>query len=147
MVVKIISKPKYISKYLPKYALPGDSGMDLRADIENPLVLNPLERALVKTGIYVQLPERTEIQIRPRSGQALKYGLSIVNSPATIDSNYRGELGVILVNLSNEPIEIIPNSRIAQMVCAKVEHMELEEVDTISDSPRMDNGYGNSGIL
>lgn len=143
MVVKIINKSKFP---LPGYAKPGDSGMDLIANIERAEVLGPLERKLIPTGIYVQLPPRTEIQIRPRSGMALKYGLTVLNTPGTIDSEYTGEIGVILINLSNISQTVNPGDRIAQMVCAEVTHMELEEVEELSKTVRGGSGYGSSGI-
>lgn len=143
MVVKIINKSKFP---LPGYAKPGDSGMDLRANIERAEVLGPLERKLIPTGIYVQLPPGTEIQIRPRSGMALKYGLTVLNTPGTIDSEYTGEIGVILINLSNVSQTVNPGDRIAQMVCAEVTHMELEEVEELSKTVRGGSGYGSSGI-
>ena len=142
MVVKIINKSKFP---LPSYAKPEDSGMDLR-NIGEEFTLKPLERKLVPTGIYVQLPPRTEIQVRARSGEAFKKGLGVLNGPATIDSNYRGEIGVILVNLSPVEVTVEHGERIAQMVCAEVTHMELEEVSKLDETERGESGYGSSGI-
>lgn len=142
MVVKIINKSGYP---LPSYAKPGDSGMDLR-NIGEEFTLKPLERKLVPTGIYVQLRPGTEIQIRPRSGMALKKGLSVLNTPGTIDSEYTGEIGIILVNLSPDDVIVEHGERVAQMVCAKVVHMELEEVSELDETLRGGSGYGSSGI-
>ena len=142
MVVKIINKSGYP---LPSYAKPGDSGMDLR-NIGEEFTLKPLERKLVPTGIYVRLRPGTEIQIRPRSGMALKKGLSVLNTPGTIDSEYTGEIGIILVNLSPDDVIVEHGERVAQMVCAKVVHMELEEVSELDETLRGGSGYGSSGI-
>lgn len=143
MVVKIVNKSKYP---LPSYARPGDSGMDVKANIDEPIVLGPLERVLIPTGLYVDLPERTEIQVRPRSGLTLKRGLTVLNSPGSIDSGYTGEIGVIMINLSNDSQIIEPGERVAQIVCAKVERMELEEIPEITkNTERGGSGYGQSG--
>lgn len=131
---------------LPSYAKPGDSGMDLRANINEAIILGPLERKLIPSGIRLDIPEGYEIQIRPRSGMALKKGLSVLNTPATIDSNFTGEIGIIAVNLSKDAITIEPGERVAQMVCMKVEKIELEEVSEISkETERGDAGYGSTG--
>ena len=143
MVVKIVNKSKYP---LPTYAKEGDSGMDVRANIEEAITLQPLERKLIPTGIYVDLPKNTEIQVRPRSGLALKRGLTVLNTPGTVDEGYTNEIGVILINLSNEPQVIEPGERIAQLVAATVTHMELVEVSEINkQSERGGSGYGDSG--
>lgn len=143
MVVKIVNKSKFP---LPAYAKEGDSGMDVRANIEEVIVLQPLERKLIPTGIYVDLPKNTEIQVRPRSGLALKRGLTVLNTPGTVDEGYTNEIGVILINLSNEPQTIEPGERIAQLVAATVTHMELEEVSEITkQTDRGGTGYGDSG--
>lgn len=143
MVVKIVNKSKFP---LPAYAKEGDSGMDVRANIEEAIVLQPLERKLIPTGIYVDLPKNTEIQVRPRSGLALKRGLTVLNTPGTVDEGYTNEIGVILINLSNEPQTIEPGERIAQLVAATVTHMELEEVSEITkQTDRGGTGYGDSG--
>lgn len=143
MVIKIINKSNFP---LPEYKTAGASGMDLRANIEESITLEPLERKLIPTGIYVEIPERAEIQVRPRSGLALKNGLTVLNTPGTIDSDYRGEIGVVLINLSNELQTINPGDRIAQMVCARYEHMELQEVEELSETFRGEGGYGHSGL-
>lgn len=143
MVVKIVNKSKFP---LPAYAKEGDSGMDVRANIEEAIVLQPLERKLIPTGIYVDLPKNTEIQVRPRSGLALKRGLTVLNTPGTVDEGYTNEIGVILINLSNEPQTIEPGERIAQLVAATVTHTELEEVSEITkQTDRGGTGYGDSG--
>ncbi len=142
MKVRIINKGKH---ELPKYATPLSAGMDLRASIDEPIKLEPLARCLVKTGLHIELPEGYEAQIRPRSGLAYKHGISIVNSPGTIDADYRGEIGVLLVNLSNEAFTIEDGERIAQMVIAKHESIVWEEVETLSDSERGAGGFGHTG--
>lgn len=140
--VKVINKGK---QQLPAYATKQSAGMDLRANIEEAFVLNPLERRLVPTGLYMALPEGYEAQVRPRSGLALKHGITVLNTPGTIDADYRGEVGVVLVNLSNEPFSIEPGERIAQMVIAKYEQVELEEVEILDETERGAGGYGHSG--
>ena len=122
--------------------------MDLRANLTEPVVLQPLERRLIPTGLFIELPSDCEAQVRPRSGLALKHGITVLNSPGTIDADYRGEIGVILVNLSNEPFEIHHGERIAQMVIAKFQQVELQEVsskDELSDTERGAGGFGHSG--
>ena len=140
--VKIINKGK---QQLPAYATKQSAGMDLRANIEEAFELKPLERRLVPTGLYMALPEGYEAQVRPRSGLALKHGITVLNTPGTIDADYRGEVGVVLVNLSNEPFFIEPGERIAQMVIAKYEQVELEEVEMLDETERGAGGYGHSG--
>lgn len=131
---------------LPEYGKVGNSGMDVKAWIPEAITLQPLERTLVKTGIYLDIPEGYEIQVRPRSGLALKRGLTVLNTPGTVDSNYTGEIGVILVNLSNEAQTIEPGERIAQIVFAKVELMEFVELEEITkETERGGQGYGDSG--
>ena len=133
---------------LPAYASASAAGMDLRANLTEPVVLQPLERKLIPTGLFIELPRDCEAQVRPRSGLALKHGITVLNSPGTIDADYRGEIGVILVNLSNEPFEIQPGERIAQMVIAKFQQVELQEVsskDELSDTERGAGGFGHSG--
>ncbi len=142
MKVRIINKGKH---ELPKYATPLSAGMDLRASIDEPIKLEPLARCLVKTGLHIELPEGYEAQIRPRSGLAYKHGISIVNSPGTIDADYRGEIGVLLVNLSNETFIIEDGERIAQMVIAKHENVVWEEVEMLNDSERGAGGFGHTG--
>ena len=128
---------------LPTYAHPGDAGMDVRS-IED-LVLQPGARALVHTGLKMQLPDDAEAQVRPRSGLALKYGVTVLNSPGTIDAGYRGEVGVILVNLGQEPFQIEKGMRIAQIVISSVVHAEIEEVDSLDETVRSTGGFGSSG--
>ncbi len=142
MQIKIVNKSPYDN---PFYATEGAAGMDLKAHIESPITLAPLERTLVKTGLFIELPMGYEAQIRPRSGLAYKKGISIPNAPGTIDCDYRGEIGVILVNLSNESVVIEPGERVAQMVIAKYEKIEWNNVDVLSESDRGAGGYGSTG--
>ena len=130
---------------LPAYATPLSAGMDLRAAMTESIVLNPLERALVPTGLFVELPEGYEMQIRPRSGLAAKHGVMVLNSPGTIDADYRGEIKVILVNLSNTPFEIVPGERIAQAVVAQHAHIEWNEVEQLGATERGAGGFGSTG--
>lgn len=134
------------SQQLPAYATPQSAGMDLRANIEDPITLRPLERRIVPTGLYIALPEGYEAQVRPRSGLALKHGITVLNSPGTIDSDYRGEIGVLLINLSNTPFVINAGERIAQMVVARHEKAELIEVEELDDTERGAGGYGHTGV-
>ncbi len=143
MKVEIVNKSKH---ELPKYATTGSAGMDIRANIEQPIVLKPLERCLVPTGLHIALPEGYEAQIRPRSGLALKKGLTVLNSPGTIDVDFRGEIGVILINLSSEDFTINDGERIAQMVIAHYEQAEWEPVETLDDTERGTGGFGHSGV-
>jgi dUTP pyrophosphatase len=133
------------SNPLPAYATAGSAGMDIRANLSDPIALNPLERLLIPTGLFVQLPTNFEIQIRPRSGMALKQGITCLNTPGTIDSDYRGEIKVLLINLSNEIQIINNNDRIAQMVFAKTETVELIAVDVINETERGEGGFGHTG--
>lgn len=142
MQIKIINKSDYA---LPSYETKGSAGLDLRANIDNPIVLQPLDRALIPTGLFMELPVGYEAQIRPRSGLALKKGITVLNSPGTVDSDYRGEVGVILINLSSVDFTINPGDRIAQMVIAKHEQAEWMEVDGLSSTERGEGGYGHSG--
>ena len=142
MKVRIVNRSKYPT---PAYATEKSAGMDLKADIDTPITLGPLERALVPTGLYIALPDGTEAQVRPRSGLAAKYGISVLNAPGTIDADYRGEVKVILVNLSNETFVINPGERIAQMVVARYEKVEWEEVDTLDETARGEGGFGSTG--
>jgi dUTP pyrophosphatase len=130
---------------LPAYATEGSSGLDLRANIEAEIVLQPLERTLVPTGLFIELPLGYEAQVRPRSGLAIKHGITCLNSPGTVDADYRGELKVVLINLSNEPQPIHPGERIAQMVVQKVEHVTLVEVKEIGSTTRGEGGFGHTG--
>lgn len=134
------------SQQLPAYATPQSAGMDLRANIEDPITLRPLERRIVPTGLYIALPEGYEAQVRPRSGLALKHGITVLNSPGTIDSDYRGEIGVLLINLSDTPFVINAGERIAQMVVARHEQAELIEVEKLDDTERGAGGYGHTGV-
>ncbi len=140
--VKIINKSKHP---LPEYATELSAGMDLRASIEEAIILKPLERCLVKTGLHIELPEGFEAQIRPRSGLAFKYGISLVNSPGTIDADYRGEIGVLLVNLSNEDFVIQDGERIAQMVIARYEKVSWKDASELTTSERGSGGFGHTG--
>lgn len=142
MKVNIINKSNYP---LPDYATEKSAGMDLKANIDEPIILGPLERAMVPTGLYIALPDGTEAQVRPRSGLAAKHGISVLNAPGTIDADYRGEVKVILVNLSNEPFVIYPGERIAQMVISCYERVEWEEVDTLDKTDRGEGGFGSTG--
>ncbi|MBK5194928.1 MAG: dUTP diphosphatase [Proteiniphilum sp.] len=142
MKIKIVNSSRHP---LPEYATAYAAGMDLRANVEQPVVLKPLERSLVPTGIYIQLPEGYEAQIRPRSGLAIKHGISIVNAPGTIDADYRGEIRVILVNLSNESFTINDGERICQMVIAQHAHVQWESVDSLDETERGDGGFGHTG--
>ena len=142
MKVKIVNHSPF---ELPSYATALSAGMDLRANLEQPIVLDSLDRALVPTGLHIELPAGHEAQIRPRSGLAAKHGISIVNAPGTIDADYRGEIKVILVNLSKEPFTIAPGDRIAQMVVARHEQVEWEPVDTLQESTRGIGGFGSTG--
>jgi dUTP pyrophosphatase len=141
--VKVINKGK---QPLPKYATPQSAGMDLRANIEEAFTLKPLERKLVPTGLFISLPEGYEAQVRPRSGLALKHGITVLNTPGTVDADYRGEVGVVLVNLSNEPFTIEPGERIAQMVIAKHEQADFVVVEELDETERGAGGYGHTGV-
>ncbi len=142
MTIKIVNKSKH---QLPQYATELSAGMDLRANIEQSIVLKPLERKLIPTGLFIELPEGYEAQIRPRSGLALKKGITVLNSPGTVDADYRGEIGVILINLSNEDFEIADGERICQMVIAKHEHISWQEVEILSETERGEGGFGHTG--
>jgi dUTP pyrophosphatase len=142
MKVEIVNKSNYPT---PQYATELSAGMDLNANTSEPITLGPLERVLIPTGLYIALPEGTEAQIRPRSGLAAKHGISVLNAPGTIDADYRGEIKVILVNLSNEAFTINPGERIAQMVVAKYEKVEWQEVETLSETERGEGGFGSTG--
>lgn len=143
MKVKIINESQ---GQLPEYATERSAGMDLKADIQEPITLSPLQRAIIPTGLKIALPQGTEAQIRPRSGLAAKHGITVLNSPGTIDADYRGEIGVILVNLSDKDFVINPGERIAQMVIARYEKIEWEEVDCLDETERGDGGFGSTGI-
>jgi dUTP pyrophosphatase len=140
--VKIINRSHHP---LPAYGTPGSAGMDVRAFLKHPIVLQPLERVLVPTGLYIQLPEGYECQLRPRSGLALKAGITLANSPGTVDADYRGEIGVILINLSNQQFVINDGERICQMVIARYERVDWEPVEEIDETLRGDGGFGHTG--
>jgi dUTP pyrophosphatase len=140
--VRIVNKS---TNPLPGYATTGSSGMDLRADLHEPVVLKSLERALIPTGLFIELPQGFEAQVRPRSGLAIKHGLTCLNSPGTVDADYRGELKVILINLSNEEQQINHGDRIAQMVIQKVEQVEWLLVQDLSETQRGTGGFGHTG--
>jgi dUTP pyrophosphatase len=142
MNIKIINKSQH---ELPNYETLASAGMDLRANIADPIVLQPLERAIVKTGLFIELPVGIEAQVRPRSGLAAKNGVTVLNAPGTIDADYRGEIGVILVNLSNEAFTIQNGERIAQLVIAKHERAEWELVSELSTTERGEGGFGSTG--
>lgn len=131
---------------LPAYATPQSAGMDLRANIEEPIVLHPMERRLIPTGLHIALPEGYEAQVRPRSGLALKHGLTVLNSPGTIDADYRGEVGVLLINLSQEDFVINDGERIAQMVITKHEQVDFVMVEELDQTERGEGGYGHTGV-
>ncbi|QZT35995.1 dUTP diphosphatase [Halosquirtibacter xylanolyticus] len=140
--VKIINRSK---NSLPHYGTEAAAGMDLRANIEEPITLKPLQRTLVPTGLFIELPVGYEAQVRPRSGLAFKHGITVLNSPGTIDADYRGEICIILVNLSEEPFVIENGERIAQMVVAKHETVKWEEVEVLNDTQRGEGGFGHTG--
>ena len=142
MKVQIINRSHHP---LPSYATPLSAGLDLRANIESPVELRPMERRLVPTGLFMALPPGYEAQVRPRSGLAIKHGITVLNTPGTIDADYRGEVCVILINLSDEPFLIADGERIAQMVIAKHEQAEWEEVEVLSETERGAGGFGHSG--
>ncbi len=130
---------------LPDYSTPHSAGMDIRANLNEPVVLKPLERGLIPTGLFIELPEGYEAQIRPRSGLAIKKGISVVNTPGTIDADYRGEIGIILINLSNEPFVVNDGERICQMIINRVEKARWVEVDALQESERGEGGFGHTG--
>lgn len=142
MKVRIVNKS---TLELPAYSTPLSAGMDLRADIDEPITLGSLEKAMVPTGLHIELPDGYEAQVRPRSGLAAKHGITVLNSPGTIDADYRGEIKVILVNLSKDPFVINRGERIAQMVIARYEKIEWEQVCELSDSERGEGGFGSTG--
>ena len=131
---------------LPAYATAQSAGMDLRANLAEPIVLHPLERRLIPTGLHIALPEGYEAQVRPRSGLALKHGLTVLNSPGTIDADYRGEIGVVLVNLSQDDFVVNDGERIAQLVIARYEQATLVTVETLDETERGEGGYGHTGV-
>ena len=143
MKIRIINKSPY---KLPKYETDSSAGMDIKAFIKDNITLKPLERTIVATGLYLSLPKGYEAQVRPRSGLAIKKGITVLNSPGTIDSDYRGEIGVILINLSTEVFTIKNGDRVAQLIVAKHTSVVWEEVEQLEDSPRGSSGFGSTGI-
>ena len=131
---------------LPQYATTQSAGMDLRANIDEPIVLHPMERKLIPTGLHVALPEGFEAQVRPRSGLALKYGMTVLNAPGTIDADYRGEIGVVLINLSDKDFVVNDGERIAQLVISRYEQAELQLVKILDETERGEGGYGHTGV-
>jgi dUTP pyrophosphatase len=144
LIVKVVNQS---GNALPEYATIGSSGMDVRANLQKEVVLQPLQRDLISTGLFIELPLGYEAQIRPRSGLAIKQGITCLNTPGTIDADYRGEIKVILINLSNEVVTISNGDRIAQMVIQKVEQAELVLVENISETQRGEGGFGHTGII
>ena len=143
MKVKVVNKSKHL---LPSYSTISSAGMDIRANINKPFIIKPLERTIIKTGLFIELPVGYEAQVRPRSGLAFKKGITVLNSPGTVDADYRGEIGVILVNLSSEDFVIKDGERIAQMVIAKHEQASWVEVETLEETERGSGGFGSSGV-
>jgi len=143
MNVQIINKSKHAT---PNYETEGSAGMDLRANIEETIILKPLERAIVKTGLFIALPVGFEAQVRPRSGLAAKKGITVLNAPGTVDADYRGEIGVILVNLSNKDFVINDGERIAQLIIAKHERVQWQEVTVLNETERGAGGFGSTGV-
>ena len=143
MTIEIINKS---NNDLPHYETNSSAGMDLKAFIEKPIILNPLERKIIKTGLYISLPKGFEAQVRSRSGLSIKHGLCVLNSPGTIDADYRGEIGIILINLSQEPFTINNGDRVAQLVIASHEQVQWIKVNELSETNRGDKGFGSTGI-
>ena len=141
--IKVVNRGR---QPLPQYATKQSAGMDLRANIDEPIVLHPLERRLIPTGLFIALPEGYEAQVRPRSGLALKHGLTVLNAPGTIDADYRGEVGVVLINLSQEDFVINAGERIAQMVIARHEQAQFQLVEELDETERGAGGYGHTGV-
>ena len=144
MTIRIVNQSDHP---LPAYESAASAGMDLRAQLDSPIVLEPLERGIVKTGLFIELPVGVEAQVRPRSGLAIKKGVTVLNAPGTIDADYRGEIGVILINLSNKPFTINHGDRIAQLVIAKHETITWKPAEKLSDSDRGSAGFGSTGII
>ena len=143
MQIKIVNRSRHP---LPQYATPQSAGLDLRANLEKPITLRPMQRCLVPTGLYIALPPGYEAQVRPRSGLALKHGIGVLNAPGTIDADYRGEIGVILINLGQENFVVDDGERIAQMVIARHEVAQWEIAETLDETQRGNGGFGHSGI-
>lgn len=142
MKIRIVNRSKHP---LPKYSTEFSAGMDLQANLDQPIVLEPGQRVLVPTGLFIELPRQYEAQIRPRSGLALKKGISVLNTPGTIDSDYRGEVGIIMINLSDEPFVINDGDRVCQMIVARHETIQWEESDNLNNSDRGPGGFGHTG--
>ena len=143
MKIKVVNKGH---QPLPQYATPQSAGMDLRANLEEPVTLKPLERRLIPTGLHIALPAGYEAQVRPRSGLALKKGITVLNSPGTIDADYRGEIGVLLINLSQDEFVVNDGERVAQMIIARHEQGEFVEVEVLDETERGEGGYGHTGV-
>ena len=143
ITVKVVNKS---GNELPRYSTPDSAGMDLRASLSEPVTLAPMQRALIPTGIYIALPQGYECQIRPRSGLALKHGVTVLNSPGTIDADYRGEIGVILVNLSDKPFVVNNGERICQMVVARYDRVAWQQMETLDETERGAGGFGHTGV-
>lgn len=143
MIVKVINTSK---NALPVYETKASAGVDVRAKLDEPFTLQPMERTLIKTGLFLEIPAGYEAQVRPRSGLALKKGITVLNAPGTIDADYRGEVGVILINLSNQPFVIENGERIAQIVFARFEQAEFELVDELTETERGEGGFGSTGV-
>ena len=144
MKIKVVNKGH---QPLPQYATPQSAGMDLRANLEEPVTLKPLERRLIPTGLHIALPAGYEAQVRPRSGLALKKGITVLNSPGTIDADYRGEIGVLLINLSQDDFVVNDGERVAQMIIARHEQGEFVEVEVLDETERGEGGYGHTGVM
>lgn len=141
--IRVVNKGR---QPLPAYATKQSAGLDLRADIDEDVILQPLQRQLIPTGLHIALPEGYEAQVRPRSGLALKHGVTVLNTPGTIDADYRGEIGVVLVNLSQDPFTVHPGERVAQLVVARYEQTDLVSVDVLDETERGEGGYGHTGV-
>ncbi|WP_055079191.1 dUTP diphosphatase [Lagierella massiliensis] len=142
MIVKVINKS---NNPLPKYATEGSAGLDVHAFLEEPIVLKPLERRIISTGLYLEIPKGYEIQVRARSGMSIKHGITLINAVGTIDSDYRGELGIPLINLSNEDYEIKSGDKVAQIILAKYEHLKFSLEESLEETDRNDGGFGHTG--
>lgn len=142
MIVKVINKS---NNPLPQYATEGSAGLDVHAFLEEPIVLKPLERRIISTGLYLEIPKGYEIQVRARSGMSIKHGITLINAVGTIDSDYRGELGIPLINLSNEDYEIKSGDKVAQIILAKYEHLKFSLEESLEETDRNDGGFGHTG--
>lgn len=142
MIVKVINKS---NNPLPKYATEGSAGLDVHAFLEEPVIIKPLERKIIPTGLFLEIPNGYEIQVRARSGMSIKHGITLINGVGTIDSDYRGELGIPVVNLSNEEYEIKSGDKVAQIILAKYEHLEFKLEESLEETDRSDGGFGHTG--